>query len=84
MDTMTEELIEFYHDITADEHRKSFIANATNRGRDRGRSANRRRLVDVKLCKRQLHKRNRRNDEVTSGTYYKDCFSIGAVAYARS
>lgn len=79
-----EEMIEFYHDTTAAKHRRTRRNNAVKWRTDRNKGNKKWEFTDVALVKKQLHKQNRKDPEVTSQTYYKKITSLGSVCWART
>jgi len=78
-DNILEEVI-FYHEMSAEKNRKHRRADAVNWRRDRNKP-DRYPLADRKLCKRMLHKQNRKNEDISSSTYYKTGWSLGSVSW---
>ena len=79
-----EELVEFYHDLSAEANRKHRKNNAKKWRSDR-KSYKKWPMVDVPFTKKQLHRANRRRSlDVTSSDYYKDINCLGGVCYART
>ena len=83
LEEVVEEDVVFNHDTLSERNRKHRRADAMNWRRDR-KPINRYSCVNKKLCKRMLHKRNRKDPDVCSSTYYKADCALFTVYYALS
>ena len=73
--------VRFFHEESADRHKKTRKSAALKWKSDRkvpGKYKN----IDTGFCKKLLHKRNRKNPVLTSKTYYKSDYALGAILIA--
>ena len=79
-DGIIDEEVVFYHDISSEKNNKRRRSKSLKWRKDRNLSS-RYSLVDRKFTKHRLHKRNRKDPDISSTTYYKNGLSLKAVWY---